>query len=74
MLVITFDESGGPKTHGGGRIPWIVIGPDVKNRYVSSTFYQHESTLRFMSGLLGLSAFPGAAATAPDMTEFIRGN
>ena len=36
--------------------------------------YQHDSTLRFMMQLLGLTQYPGAAATAPDMTEFILGD
>ncbi|HVH68388.1 MAG TPA: hypothetical protein VM716_11005 [Gemmatimonadales bacterium] len=30
----------------------------------------HESTLRLMAEALGLTTFPGAAATAPNMAEF----
>jgi len=71
LLVIVFDETDSDNTHGGGNVPWIVVGPDVKRGYVSNTFYQHPSTLRFLSEALGLTTFPGTAATAPDMQEFI---
>ena len=72
LLVIVFDESvSTDSAHGGGHVAWIVIGPDVKRGYVSTTFYQHPSTLRFLSEAIGLTTFPGAAATAPDMEEFI---
>ena len=74
LLVIVFDESAGDFTHGGGRVAWVVAGPDVKRAYVSSKFYQHQSTLRFLSEALGLTSFPGTAATAPDMEEFIIGD
>lgn len=73
LLIITFDE-GNKKDNenGGGRIPWVAIGPTVKRRYRSSTFYQHQSTLRLILKGLGISNLPGAAATAPDMIEFFR--
>jgi hypothetical protein len=74
VLIITFDEGDEDNTHGGGPVAWVVVGPNVKNRFVSKTLYQHPSTLRFMSELLGLDSFPGAAATAPDMEEFILGD
>jgi phosphatidylinositol-3-phosphatase len=74
LLVIAFDESANDNTHGGGRVAWIVAGPDVKKGYVSGKLYQHQSTLRFLSGSLGLTSFPGAAATAPNMEEFIIGH
>ncbi len=72
LLVIVFDESASTdNAYGGGHVPWIVIGPDVKSGYVSTTVYQHPSTLRFLSEAIGLTTFPGAAATAPDMEEFL---
>lgn len=74
LLVIVFDESAGDSTHGGGRVAWVVAGPDVKRAYVSTKLYQHQSTLRFLSEALGLASFPGAAATAPDVEEFIVGD
>jgi phosphatidylinositol-3-phosphatase len=81
LLIITFDESvTSDSNFGGGHIAWIAIGPDVRKAYPppKSKFrvevYQHPSTLRFMMQLLGVTAYPGAAATAPDMTEFILGD
>jgi len=75
LLIITFDESDLIDTlMGGGHIIWVLVGPDVKNGYVSTTCYQRESTLRFMSEAIGLTDFPGAAVTAADMEEFIPGD
>jgi phosphatidylinositol-3-phosphatase len=75
LLVVTFDESAGSDTaNGGGHVTWVLVGPDVKKGYVSTTFYQHESTLRLMSKLIGLVDFPGAAASAPDRGEFLSGD
>jgi hypothetical protein len=74
LLVIVFDESAGDSTHGGGRVAWVVAGPDVKKVYVSTMLYQHQSTLRFLSEAVGLTSFPNAAATARDMEEFIIGD
>jgi phospholipase C len=71
LLIITFDESvGSDETAGGGHVAWVVIGPLVKPGYRSSTFYQHQSTLRLMLEGLGVSQLPNGAATAPDMDEF----
>jgi len=73
LLIITFDEgTEDDNSHGGGRIPWIAIGPRVKPGFQSATFHQHQSTLRLILSGLGVSNLPGAAATAPDMTEFFR--
>jgi hypothetical protein len=47
-----------------------VISPKAKQAFQSSTFYQHESTLRVSAEALGLTTFPGASATAPNMAEF----
>jgi len=71
LLIVTFDESFGPDTtHGGGRVEWVAVGPSVKRGYQSSRTYQHQSTLRLILKSLGITSYPGAAATAPDMTEF----
>jgi acid phosphatase len=81
LLIITFDEAENSDSQfGGGHIAWVAVGPDVRQGYPppKSKFrvqlYQHPSTLRFMMQLLGLTQYPGAAATAPDMTEFILGD
>ncbi len=70
LLIITFDESGGDNSLGGGRVYWVAISPKSKRGYQSTTTYQHPSTLRLILQGLGAKVFPGAAASAPDMSEF----
>ena len=70
LLIITFDESQGDNTNGGGRIAWVVVSPKAKRGYRSTTLYQHQSTLRLTLEALGVTPFPGAAARAPGMSEF----
>ena len=72
LLIFVWDESGDDNTHGGGNTEWAIFGAGVKQGYKqqSSTVYQHQSTLRLALQELGVSVFPGAAASAPDMTEF----
>lgn len=73
LLLIVFDEAElHDKTHGGGRIPVILVGSKVTPGYRSKTFYQHQSALRLTCSALRLDACPGAAATAPTMEEFFR--
>jgi phosphatidylinositol-3-phosphatase len=72
LLIITFDESvTSDIENGGGHIPTIVISSRSKPRYTSSTLYQHQNTLRTMAEAVGLTSFPGTAATALNMAEFI---
>ena len=70
LLVIVFDESDTDNTHGGGRIVWTAISPKSKRGFTSAALYQHENTLRLMAEGLGLTSFPGGAATASNMAEF----
>jgi acid phosphatase len=73
VLIVDFDEAAtNDTTHGGGHVPSVLWGPNVKVGYTqtSTTVYQHESMLRTMMEALQLSNSPGAAATAPLMTEF----
>lgn len=71
LLIIVFDEAEDSDTaHGGGLVAAILVSPLVHSGYQSTTLYQHESTLRLMMEALGVTDLPGAAATAPDMTEF----
>src|SRR5438093_313378 len=70
LLIIVFDEAGGDNTNGGGRIVWVAVSPKAKRAYQSTTLYQHPSTLRLILKGLGVSVFPGAAASAPDRSEF----
>lgn len=73
LLIITFDESeDSDSAHGGGHVPAVLISPSVKAGYQSTTFYQHESTLRLMMEGLGVTDLPGAAATAPQMSDFFQ--
>ena len=71
LLIITWDESVDTDTqNGGGRVVTLVISSKAKQGFQSSTFYQHQNTLRTMAEAVGLTSFPGAAATAVDMAEF----
>jgi acid phosphatase len=70
LLIIVYDESNTDSMNGGGRIVWVAVSGKSKHGYQSTTLYQHESTLRLSLKALGVTAFPGAAGTAPDMGEF----
>jgi phosphatidylinositol-3-phosphatase len=71
ILIIVFDESlDSDKQHGGGHVAAIVIGPKVKPGHQSATLYQHQNTLKTLLKALGLTSFPGAAGSAPDMADF----
>jgi acid phosphatase len=73
LLIVVFDEAEDSDTeHGGGQVAAVLVSALVKTGYQSTTLYQHESTLRLMMEGLGVTDFPGAAATAPDMTEFFK--
>jgi phosphatidylinositol-3-phosphatase len=77
LLVVDFDESiDSDVTHGGGHVAPVFWGPIAKSGYTqaSSTVFQHESMLRTIMELLQLANPPGAAATAPEMTEFFAPN
>jgi len=70
LLVIVFDEASTDNTNGGGRIVWVAVSSKSKVGYESATLYKHQSSLRLMLKGLGVTVFPGAAATAADMDEF----
>ena len=71
LLILTWDESvNGDTQNGGGHVATVVISAKAKQNFESATLYQHQSTLRTMAEGLGLTSFPGAAATAPNMSEF----
>jgi Phospholipase C len=73
LLIIVFDESANDNSHGGGRVAWVAVSPEFsKLKYKSSKLYQHQNTLRLTMQALGLSSFPGAAASASDMSEFLK--
>jgi acid phosphatase len=73
ILIVDFDEAATTDiTYGGGHVASVLWGPDVKSGYTqtSTTIYQHESMLRTVMEALRLSNPPGAAASAPSMSEF----
>ena len=71
LLIITFDESiPSDSEHGGGHVATLIISAKARQGFQSTTFYQHESTLRLILQALGISTFPGASSTAPSMGEF----
>jgi hypothetical protein len=73
VLIVVFDESDSTDlSHIGGHVPFIIVGPKVKTGYQSTTFYQHQCTLRLVLSTLGINSFPGASAVAPDMGEFFK--
>jgi phosphatidylinositol-3-phosphatase len=73
LLLITWDESFDKDfENGGGHIPFIVVSPDVKPGYVSTTFFQHQSALRLLEERLGLPVELGASEDAPSMQEFFQ--
>ena len=72
MLVITFDECDGAIGACPEQVYTAVIGPRVKPHFQSSLLYKHESALRTMLDALGVTTYPGAAATAPDMADFFQ--
>ncbi len=73
LLIITFDEGDQSDiAHGGGRVATIIVTSKSKKNYTSQTLYQHQSLLRLTLAASGINTFPGAAAIAPDMTEFFQ--
>jgi acid phosphatase len=73
ILIVLFDEASDEDTdHGGGHVLAMFWGPNAQAGFTqtSTTVYQHESMLRTVMDALGLQNPPGAAATAPSMTEF----
>ena len=73
LLIITFDEGAQSDiAYGGGHVATVIISSKSKKNYTSQTFYQHPSLLRLTLAASGINTFPGAAAIAPDMTEFFQ--
>jgi hypothetical protein len=71
VLIYTWDESDiNDHTNGGGHVATILVSPKVRAGFQSTTMYQHQSALKLTMQLLGITDFPGASASAPDMSEF----
>ena len=56
--------------HGGGHVAAVIVSPQAKAGYQSTTLYQHQNTLRLILQGLGISSYPGGAAQASNMAEF----
>jgi phosphatidylinositol-3-phosphatase len=70
ILMIVFDESlTSDSAHGGGHVVAVVIGPKVLPGHKSTTFYQHQNTLKTMMKALGLTSFPGGASSSSSMSD-----
>jgi len=73
ILIVDFDEAAdSDTTYVGGHVAAVFWGPSVRVDFTqtSTTIYQHPSMLRTVMETLGLSDPPGAAASAPSMSEF----
>src|SRR5262249_3082444 len=46
----------------------VAAGPTVRRGYKATNTYQHQNLLRTLSEVLGLTSFPGAAASAGNMS------
>src|ERR1051326_5538249 len=73
VFIILFDEAvDTDTTNGGGKVAMVMVGAHVKAGFKSTTFYQHQSTLRLVLDLLRVADHPGNSATAPTMQEFFQ--
>jgi acid phosphatase len=73
VLIITFDEGAeADRANGGGQVATVLVGAHVKGGFRSTTFYQHQSTLRLILDLLNARDHPGASDSAPTMGEFFQ--
>lgn len=72
LMIIAWDESwDNDSRNGGGHIPIILVGPNVKPGYEGDTFMQHEALLRLICETLEVPNQLGAAVTAPSMSDFL---
>jgi phosphatidylinositol-3-phosphatase len=81
LLIVVFDENSSTGntcglttgTGCGGQVEAVVVSPfvtHVSGGARSSGSYEHENVLRTMAQGLGLTTFPGAAASASAMSDF----
>lgn len=70
VFIITWDESvDTDTTNGGGQVATVLVGTHVKPGFKSGALYQHQSLLRTILTLLKSTDMPGAAGTAPSMSD-----
>lgn len=69
VLVVTYDESDGDTTNGGGHVATVIAGGAVVPGYKITTQMQHQSVLRLALKALGVTTYFGDATTAADMDQ-----
>jgi acid phosphatase len=73
VFIITWDE--GDMTdvaNVGGQVATVLVGTHVKAGFKSTTFYQHQNTLRLVLDLLKVGDRPGLSSVAGSMNEFFQ--
>lgn len=71
VVMIVWDESVSTDIANiGGQVSMVMVGPQVKTGFRSTTFFEHRSTLRVALNLLGVTDLPNGAAFAASMREF----
>jgi acid phosphatase len=64
LLLVVFDEAFQiDARNGGGHVALVAVGSKVKVGAQSTTFYQHQNTLRTICSALALATCPGAGAS-----------
>ena len=72
LLLIVFDEADLSDTaRGGGHVALVALGPKANAGVQSSTFYQHENTLRTICDALGLGTCPGSGASVSAEADMV---
>ena len=73
VFIITWDEGDlTDLTNVGGQVATVLVGTHVKAGFKSTTFYQHQNTLRLVLDLLKVGDRPGASSVAGSMNEFFQ--
>jgi len=73
VFIITWDEGDlTDLTNVGGQVATVLVGTHVKAGFRSTTFYQHQNTLRLVLDLLKVGDRPGTSAVAGSMNEFFQ--
>ena len=71
VVIIVWDESvQSDIANIGGQVSMVMVGPQVKTGFKSTTFFDHRATLRLALSLLGATDLPNGAAFANSMREF----
>lgn len=73
VFIITWDEGDlTDLSNVGGQVATVLVGTHVKAGFKSTTFYQHQNTLRLVLDLLKVGDRPGASSVAGSMNEFFQ--